>query len=69
MIAMPVQNASLRAKLTGKRRLPRQYSTQVNTKVARKIHENSHGTIHFNKVAVTAPALLSAPATAGDLPA
>ncbi|GAA0889374.1 hypothetical protein GCM10009121_22550 [Rhodanobacter soli] len=69
MIAMPIQNASLRPKLTDTRRLPRRYSTLAVTKHASKTHENSHGTIHFNKVAVTAPALLSAPATAGDLPA
>jgi hypothetical protein len=71
MIAMPLQNASRRLKLTDSRRLPRRYSTPVSRKPARNTHENSHGTIHFSNVAITmtAPAIRFAPATAGDLPA
>src|SRR6185312_6255751 len=66
MIAMPPQNASWRLKSTRSRRLPRQYSTQASRNVARKTHENSHGTAHFNSVAITIRLLLlpSAPATA-----
>ena len=51
---MPVQNESLRLKLTGRRRLPRRYSAQIARKLSRKTQENSQGTIHLSRLDIIA---------------